>query len=1385
MDGKNEYREGLFPSGNCVSSDDQDSNAIPEVFDAIDHGEVRAANLLLAQEACKTCVQLSYCEDQRDAIATELWKRGAGFTVVGGESKQTNITLVRSTLETSAHAFTFDLSKIPSEPQAALSIIRQAKRSGQLPPGGPTPRGTIEAGSQYLDWLKENNAETLVAVTDVIGESEATKGINGIITALFQQKDFTDFSRGVQKGNGKYNRRYKAENIDAETDYPVITQFLHDVAAIKQLGYSDPARKATIYSPAFYKELADTYQKGISWNEFNRIVGENRDPVSALQRHQVLRSTTRQANPDASETFIRAIRRQKGDTLAAKAKEITETFKDYDYISDGMARAMCASNPGDPITATRNLIARVEKAAEAHEGDQDIKSGDIVRYARSHRSDEKLADALAKLKNNISTLTEKYEDDPDMTPSIIRMLSDRHLNGAVAAAEKYKARLTLLTETSDGTVPHSDLRQSALNGITSFREARCAYMERVINNRFQKRAGMRRPEKAALARITHIYPHAEVEPVAENVHSLMNSGVLVQANADATILHGEIPEELHKIFSPKANLYLTFSSEMHDLSHLQRLVVAHKYDLMPLLYGYEANPLRLETLLNGKTIAEYYDATIAPLLAKHDEGATTALSLSEIIADAHYYQQTLRTREGASTQEVLSLQNLRDATLVVGGHTLYLSEPGYDWNWDTEQPELYTWLQHKITTGYAPQNREAAFEHARNAIQTGALELLGETPQDFRLVFSNAFYENGITDLERAAVANAMGIDQLLFGSDLGPLLQRHFGDQPVTVQLQRSDAKPTVVEISSDQLAMEAEQDALAEAAAAAETMPLPDDPFERLLTFVYGPQPHLEAMPEKQRQKIASTLISVFGAYAKGMRDEGVDFLEDQQDVFMAWSAIKGNDLNTAANTYGLSHDQIEHAINHGVEVIGTLLGSLSNQRLTDIYSAIQRLAPPVVSDPVADVVADVVADPVVDTTSDVVPDPIIESTPLPTPVSIIESEPEQQPIPHEDAVYATATTTRKAPISTYVELPVESTSRVENTVEAESTVKVERPADEHVIITGNATELGYAKTNAEIYFNQARSYPLLKPEQEVELAKAIEAGVLAQEKLDNGTVPKGEEADYQRLVRIGEQAKQTFINSNLRLVMQCARKYPSKVGVNYMDYIQEGNLGLITAVQKFDYTKGYKFSTYAINWIKQRMRRASFNHAETIYTPLAMAEQARYLTAFTSKFTSRQGRPPKDEEVCAHFTWEPDHFKQVKDLALRQTLSLDFKYTDSNSEEGSTLGELIQGNIFNQPDIEVLDAQTKEVFADVAQRVLKPNLVLIVSLHYGLPFDDATRESAKAYDLEEGREYSVMEIASILGMKHQSVSDARFRARRELAKPQNRKLLSYLLGHTDSPV
>lgn len=1364
MDGRNEFREGLFPSGSCVAPDDRlevedNETSVYQLFNEIDHGQINATQLLLAQEACKTCVQLSYCEEQRDGLATELWKRGAGFVVVGGEQKQVSIGMAQPALETSTHAFKFDLSRIPDDPKAALAVLRQGKRSGQFPTGGKPPHGAIEAGKKYLGWLEENQAETFATISNELGESEMTKGIQGLIKTLFQQKDFTDFSQGVQKGNGKYNRRYKAENIDTAADYPKITQFLHEATEIKRLGYSAPTTKATTHDPDFYKELAATYQKGMSWTEFNRLVSENRDPVAALQKFQVERSFVREANPDISDSHIRtqALSR-KSDSIVDTAKQLAASFEEYDYVSEGLARAICKSNPGNPQVAMQNLIYRVEKASETFGEDPVITPGDIVRYARSYRSGEKLHAALSLFKENVATLTEKYADDPEITPALIRGFSNHHLNSAVAAVENYKAAITALVEDSNGTVPLSDLRRAARCGITSFREAQYAYKERTINNRFLKRTAPHRPDIAMLGRITRLYPYAEIDTVAENVHKLMNDGLLVHANADATILQGDMPNEMHKIFAAKANLYLTFSSDLRELSHLQRLVIAHQYGLMPLIYGSEANPLRLESLLNGKTVTEYYDDAVMPLLASCKKDSMRPLSLGEVVNDLHYYQQTLRTRESDADHKILSLRSMRDASLVVAGQVLYMSEPDYNWNWDAEQPQLYGWLEQKITSAYAPHQREAAFERARDAIQSGALELLGDSPQNFRLVFSQNFYRDDVTDLKRAAVANALGIDQLLFGSDLTALLRQRFGNEPISIDISRSN-QPRITEIATDELVAAAKQDVADETAALVEATPLPEDHFERLLTFVFGPQPNLAVLSEKQREKIAGTLVSVFGACMKASREQGAYYLEDQQDVFMAWSAIKGNDLRVAANTYGLPHNEIDEAIGHGLEVIGDILGNLQNQRLADIRSSLEAAGTfnlhaenhaiaPIVTEPRLEKVAAL-------------------EKPTRTQVSL----------PAKNLDKSSNETKRiKSP-----KIAEEKTPKVE--VAAESLSPVILREDEWVIIPAEQTETGFNQTALEAYMKQL-NYPLLKPEQEVELAKAIEAGVLAKEKIDSGDVPAADRTDYERLVHIGEAAKLTFINSNLRLVVNMAKKYPTGLGgISFLDYVQEGNIGLIRAVEKFDYTKGYKFSTYATSWIRQRMNHAQTLQTKTIYTPLHVGEPARYYRAYWSKIKEERGRAPTDEETLAHFNWTPKLLGDVKNIIKQQPLSLDYKL-QSYEKDSTVFGDIIEDGKGQQPEAEVLGGQTREVFSQLAEQLLAPKIAFVLALNHGLPLSPHVRSVAGSYEIEEGREYSAAEIASLLGVKAQAVRDMRARGVRTLNKPQNRRLLSYLLGHTDSP-
>lgn len=1386
MDGRNEFREGLFPSGQCIDPDEQNNAAIPEVFNAIDHGRGSAAQFLLARDACANCIQLTYCEEQRDDLATELWRRGAGFVVVGGEQKQVQVSLSRPT-ELSTTTFTFDLTKIPDDPRLALDILRQGKRSGQLPRGGRAPNGAVEASATYLGWLEKHDTDTFAAISGELGEAETTKGAQSIIRTLFQQKDFADFSQGIQKGNGNYNRRYKAENIDTETDYPKITQFLQDAMAIKQLGYSGPVRKAGLYSPAFYKELAETYQKGISWTDFNKIVTENTNPVQALQKDQIDRSSIRQTHPGATETYIRAVTKTSNrEELADAIKQLASDFKDYSYVSEGLVRAICTTNPGNPRAAVEGLIARVENVPEEFKNDPDISFGDIVHYARSHRSDEKLYNALKLLKQNIETLTERYGDDPEITPKLIRDFSNRNLNGAVAAVEKYKADLEKLANDANGALPPYELRRAAREGITSVREAHYAYKQRSINNRFQKRAEVRRPDISMIGRIARLYPRSEIDTVAENVHRLMNNGVLVQTNADATVLHGKIPEELHKIFSPKANMYLTFSTEMRSLSHLQRLALAHQHGLVPLVYGCEANPLQLESLLNGRTIAEYCDGIVMPLVADRDTDTTQALSLSEIINDFHYYQQMLRARNDTAQHDALSLHNVRDARIVVGGHVLYLSEPGYKWDWDTEQASLYPWLEQKIVTAYAPHQREAAFDRARNGIQSGVLELLGDSAHDFRLVLSQAFYKDELTDLERAAVANAMGLDQLLFGSDLSSLLRQHFGDQPLSIVIERAD-DPLITEVATDLLVAEAQEEARAEEAAKLEALPLPDDPFERLLTFVYGPQPNLAALGDKQRQQIAATLVSIFGAHMKASRDQGDGYLEAQQDVFMAWSAVQGNDLRTAANTYDIPYDEIDDAIYHGLEVIGDILANLQNQRLADIHTTLEKAGTfvyPILNEP--------------ETTPETEIEPESESTPAVQPVQHVQNHPQTtRPTPREVVALhhvEKATAITKAPIHAYVHLDddkpalkaaiVESEVRPAQLPAEDSAQADDFRVDKWVIIPREAIQSNLSTSLTDDFFSKIGRYSVLDAAEEVELAKAIEAGLLAQEKLDTGTVPNEERADYEKLATMGEVAKQKFIHHNLRLVAHVAKSYRATPGVGYMDYVQEGYSGLVRAIEKFDYTKGIKFSTYAIPWLRQTMHRARSQYARTIYTPEHIAEPVRYLSGYISKFTFEHGREPTDAEILTNFKkWTPQKLQIIKETARQWPLSLDRRVNDDDSD--AVLSDFILDSTTPQPEYDVLMSHSSEIISQWISETVPEKFAVVLTLIHGLPFIPAAKEFfAKFPRIEEGREYSTKEIAALLRINVATVREYRFNGVKILSQPQNRQRLQYLLGHTDSP-
>jgi RNA polymerase primary sigma factor len=199
-----------------------------------------------------------------------------------------------------------------------------------------------------------------------------------------------------------------------------------------------------------------------------------------------------------------------------------------------------------------------------------------------------------------------------------------------------------------------------------------------------------------------------------------------------------------------------------------------------------------------------------------------------------------------------------------------------------------------------------------------------------------------------------------------------------------------------------------------------------------------------------------------------------------------------------------------------------------------------------------------------------------------------------------------------------------------------------------------------------------PLLTAQDEVELAKAIEAGLFAEEKIQSGIRGDGVGPQLAELLMIsadGHRAKQRLIEANLRLVVSIAKRYIGR-GLVFLDLIQEGNLGLIRAVEKFDYTKGYKFSTYATWWIRQAITRAIADQARTIRIPVHMVETINKMARIQRQLHQDLGREASPEEIAAEMGMPPDRVAEIQRIA-QEPVSLQSPI----GEEDSDLGDFIE--------------------------------------------------------------------------------------------------------------
>jgi RNA polymerase primary sigma factor len=290
---------------------------------------------------------------------------------------------------------------------------------------------------------------------------------------------------------------------------------------------------------------------------------------------------------------------------------------------------------------------------------------------------------------------------------------------------------------------------------------------------------------------------------------------------------------------------------------------------------------------------------------------------------------------------------------------------------------------------------------------------------------------------------------------------------------------------------------------------------------------------------------------------------------------------------------------------------------------------------------------------------------------------------------------------------------------------------------------------------YLNTIGRTKLLTADQEVELSKRIEAGLFAEEKLATDvTLTDGDlAADYATIVLEGRAAKAHLLEANLRLVVSIAKRYTGR-GMAFLDLIQEGNLGLIRAVEKFDYTKGYKFSTYATWWIRQAITRAMADQARTIRIPVHMVEVINKLGRIQRELLQDLGREPTPEELAKEMDITPEKVLEIQQYA-REPISLDQTIGD---EGDSQLGDFIE----DSEAVVAVDAVSFSLLQDQLQQVLQTlseREAGVVRLRFGLT---------------DGQPRTLDEIGQVYGVTRERIRQIESKTMSKLRHPSRSQVL-----------
>jgi len=294
--------------------------------------------------------------------------------------------------------------------------------------------------------------------------------------------------------------------------------------------------------------------------------------------------------------------------------------------------------------------------------------------------------------------------------------------------------------------------------------------------------------------------------------------------------------------------------------------------------------------------------------------------------------------------------------------------------------------------------------------------------------------------------------------------------------------------------------------------------------------------------------------------------------------------------------------------------------------------------------------------------------------------------------------------------------------------------------------------------LYLKEIGKVALLTAEEEVSLAMRMETGKKAQLRLNNGKYHSEEKRwELERHIDDGIAAREHLIRANSRLVISVAKKYIGR-GVPFLDLIQEGNIGLIRASNKFDYRRGHKFSTYATWWIRQAVTRAIADQSRTIRVPVHMGDQINKMLRISHQLTQQLGRGPTPEELAAEMEIPVRKVEQMLDVA-RRPLSLEMPTDD---EEESTLGDFVEDTESPAPPDEVSTTMLRDLLLEILVD-LPPREVKILQMRYGLL---------------DGQTYTLEEVGKKLGVTRERVRQIEAQALSRLRHPAHaRRLRDFL--------